>query len=265
LKKYKNIVMKIIVCVKQVPDTSEIQWNENNTLKRDGMQSIVNPFDLYAAETALRICDSEVFAISMGPPQAQEAVKYIIAMGAKNGCVLSDKAFAGADTVATSRTLAKAIETKYANFDAIFCGQYAIDGDTAQTGPSVAQKLGIAHVTYVKEVLEVANNYLVVKREVEEGEEVLKVKLPALICMLKCDYEPRKPNIEGWIRAQDITIDILNAQDIGISPDEAGIKGSPTYVSKAFRGQTQRTAEILHHDEAAISRLHKEISAVKNG
>lgn len=256
--------MKIVVCVKQVPDTSEIQWNENNTLKREGMQSIVNPFDLYAAETALRIKDSDVYAITMGPPQAEDAVRYIIAMGAKEGCVLCDKKFAGADTVATSRTLAKGIEKNIPDFDLIICGQYAIDGDTAQTGPSIAQKLDIPQITYVKEVLDASNGFVTVKREIEDGEETVKAKLPALICMLKCDYEPRKAKVEGWIRAQDADVKLYNAQDIGISSEEAGIKGSPTYVSKAFRAEQKQRGDVCEYCNEALKKVFEKIAAVKN-
>ena len=165
------------------------------------MESVINPFDMYAIETALRlkekIKDVSITVLTMGPPQAEEILRRAISMGIDEGFLISDRKFAGADTVATSRTLAAAIDEKIDDVDLVICGQFATDGDTAQTGPSIAQNLGFAQVTYVKEITGFKDGFLTVKREVEDGVEVLKVKLPAVLCMLKCDYEPRRALING--------------------------------------------------------------------
>lgn len=241
--------MRIALCIKQVPDTADIKWTENNTIQREGVESIINPFDMYAIETAVRlkekIKDVHITVLSMGPPQAVEILKKAISMGADDAFLVSDKKFAGADTVATSRTLAGAIKEKIGDVDLIICGQFATDGDTAQTGPSIAQHLNISQVTYVKEITGYKDNILTVKKEVEDGTEILKVKLPAVLCMLKCDYEPRRPLIEGFVKAHNSKIEVYGMEDIKLSPEEVGIKGSPTYVSKAFRPEQKQGGEVI--------------------
>lgn len=231
--------MKIVVCIKQVPDTTEIKWTENNTIQRDGVESIMNPYDVWALETALKIKksrdDVSITAITMGPNQAVDMLKKAVALGADEAILLSDKKFAGADTYATGRTLSKAIAEKADDFDLIVCGQFAIDGDTAQTGPSIASRLNLPQVTFVNEVKEVHSDRAVVVREVENGYETVEVKLPALICMLQGDGEPSRAKVAGVIKAQNTEVKIYSHEDVGLSPDEIGIKGSPTYVSKAFR------------------------------
>lgn len=241
--------MKIVLCLKQVPDTADIKWTENNTIVREGVESIINPFDTYAIETALRlkekVKDVHITAISMGPPQAHEILRKAISMGVDDSFLISDKKFAGADTVATSRTLATAIKEKVGDVDLIICGQFAIDGDTAQTGPSIAQHLGMPQVTYVKEVLDYKDGVLTVKKEVEDGIETVKTKLPALLCMLKCDYEPRRPLINGFVRAHEAQVHSYSMDEIKLVPEVVGIKGSPTYVSKAFRPEQKKGGEVV--------------------
>lgn len=241
--------MKIALCIKQVPDTADIKWTENNTIQREGVESIINPFDTYAIETAVRlkekIKDVHITVLSMGPPQAQEILRKAISMGVDEGFLVSDRKFAGADTIATSRTLAGAIKEKIGDVDLIICGQFATDGDTAQTGPSIAQHLNIAQVTYVKEILGYKDGILTVKREVEDGVEILNVKLPAVLCMLKCDYEPRRPLIKGFIKAQKANIKTYSMEDINLLAEDVGMKGSPTYVSKAFRPEQKKGGEVL--------------------
>lgn len=240
--------MKIALCIKQVPDTADIKWTENNTIQREGVESVINPFDMYAIETALRLKDkynAEITVLTMGPPQAQSILKKAISMGVDKGFLISDRKFAGADTVATSRTLAAAIKNKIKDFDIIICGQFATDGDTAQTGPSIAQHLDLPQVTYVKEVVDFKDQVLTVKKEVEDGEEILSAKLPVLLCTQKCDYEPRRALINGYINAQNAIIETYSAEDIGLSPEEIGMKGSPTYVSKAFRPEQKQGGEIV--------------------
>lgn len=247
--------MKIVLCLKQVPDTADIKWTENNTIVREGVESIINPFDTYAIETALRlkekVKDVHISAVSMGPPQAQEILRKAISMGVDESFLISDKKFAGADTVATSRTLAAAIKEKVGDVDLIICGQFAIDGDTAQTGPSIAQHLNIPQITYVKEVLDYQDGSLTVKREVEDGIEIVKVKLPALLCMLKCDYEPRRPLINGFVRAHSAQVNSYSMDDVKLVPEVVGIKGSPTYVSKAFRPEQKQGGEVITPSNAS--------------
>ena len=241
--------MRIALCIKQVPDTADIKWTEDNTIQREGVESVINPFDTYAIETAVRlketIKDVHITAISMGPPQAVEILKKAISMGVDEAFLVSDRKFAGADTVATSRTLASAIEEKIDGVDLIICGQFATDGDTAQTGPSIAEHLNIAQVTYVKEILGYKDGVLTVKKEVEDGIEILNVKLPAVLCMLKCDYEPRRPLISGFIKAQEAKVNSYSMEDINLSAEEVGMKGSPTYVSKAFRPEQKQGGEVI--------------------
>lgn len=256
--------MKIVVCVKQVPDTADIKWTENNTMVREGVESILNPFDEYALETALRLKeahpDTTITAITMGPPQAKDVLKRAIAMGADAGILISDKKFAGADTQATSRTLAAAIRNKIGDYDLILCGMFAIDGDTAQTGPSIAEHLGIAQVTYAKEIDFSGENNIIIKREVDEGTQKAQMQLPGVVCMLKCDYEPRKPSIKGTMKANRTEIPEYNLETLGLTPDEVGIKGSPTFVSKAFRPEARQAGELIRAataEEAAKALVEK--------
>lgn len=246
--------MNIALCIKQVPDTADIKWTENNTIQREGVESVINPFDMYAIETAVRLKerlkDTKITVLSMGPPQAEEIIKKAIAMGVDEGFLVSDRKFAGADTVATSRTLATAVKEKVKDVDLIICGQFATDGDTAQTGPSIAQQLGFAQITYVKEILGYKDGFLTVKREVEDGVEIVKTALPAVLCMLKCDYEPRRRLIEGFIKAQKAKVPMYSMEDIKLSPEEVGMKGSPTYVSKAFRPEQKQGGQVLTPNNA---------------
>jgi len=241
--------MNIALCIKQVPDTADIKWTENNTIQREGVESIINPFDAYAIETAVRlkekIKDTHVTVLTMGPPQAEEILKQAVSMGVDEAFLVSDRKFAGADTIATSRTLASAIKEKVKDVDLIICGQFATDGDTAQTGPSIAQHLNWPQVTYVKEILGYENGALTVKKEVEDGVEIVKITLPAVLCMLKCDYEPRRPLIGGFIEAHKAEVKSYSMEDIKLAAEEVGMKGSPTYVSKAFRPEQKHGGEII--------------------
>lgn len=241
--------MKIVVCIKQVPDTADIRWTENNTMVREGVESIINPFDEYALETALRIKDENpdttITVVTMGPPQAEEVLRRAIAMGCDEGVLVTDRKFAGSDTVATSRTLATAIQEKVGDFDLIICGQFAIDGDTAQTGPSIAQHLDLPQVTYVKEACPIHQNKILVTKETEYGTEKIKMQLPGVICMIKGDYSPRKYTIVGSMKAQDAQIPHYSMEDIGLNVELVGFKGSPTYVSKAFRPSPRESGEML--------------------
>lgn len=252
--------MKIIVCIKQVPDTSDIKWTENNTMQREGVESIINPYDLYAIEEAIRIKNSipetEITAITMGPHQAKDILKKAISLGCDRGILLSDKKFAGADTYATGKTLAAAIKSKIPDFDLILCGQFAIDGDTAQTGPSIAAHLNIVQVTFAKSLNRYENNSLYALRETEEGYETVHAEFPALICILKGEYETSRPKINGIMKANNTEIETYTLEDIELSPESAGIKGSPTYVSKAFKPEHNRgECKFVYSTEAFCNKI----------
>ena len=203
--------MNILVCVKQVPDTTEIKIDPvKNTLIRDGVPSIVNPFDGYALEAAARIKDknpdTKIVVLSMGPPQATAALKECLAIAADKAYLVSGRTFGGSDTLATSYILYNAVkkveELEGAKFDAIFCGKQAIDGDTAQVGPELAEHLGYPQVTYGLEA-EVDGDMLKVKKEVEEGVEVIGVKFPCLVTYTKPAWDPRYPTIKRKMAANN--------------------------------------------------------------
>lgn len=244
--------MNIAICIKQVPDSVDIKWTENNTIQRDGLESVINPFDLYAIESALRLKRQNknlvLTTLTMGPLQAEDVIRKSIALGVDKGFVVTDKKFAGADTLATARTLATAISKKIDNAKLVICGQCAVDGDTAQTPPSIAQKLNYSQITYVKEIVLLAEDYIVVKRQVEDGTEIVKAKLPCVISMLRCDFELSRPLINGFKLAQSAEIPYYSSADLGVNIEEVGIKGSPTYVSKTFRPNVRQSCEKFKPD-----------------
>lgn len=229
--------MKIIVCVKQVPDTTEITINpETGTLIREGVPAILNPDDANALEQALRIKDekpdTEVVVVTMGPAQAKEMLQECIAMGADDAILLSDRALGGSDTWATSNAVAAGIR-KIGDFDLIFAGRQAIDGDTAQVGPQIAEKLGVPQVTYVKD-FQLEDGYAIVKRALEDGYETLKVKLPCVLTAIKELNEPRYMSVPGILKAAKHDIKVWSAADIGVDLTTVGLKASPTNVFKSF-------------------------------
>ncbi len=244
--------MDIIVCVKQVPDTTEVKIDpQTNTLIRQGVPSIVNPFDKNAVEAALQLKEQhggKVTVISMGPPQAQESLKECLAMGADEAVLISDRAFGGADVLATSYTLAAAIR-KIGRYDLVLCGKQAIDGDTAQVGPEIAEHLGIAQITYVAK-LAVEGDNVRVEREHEDGYEILETKLPVLLSVVKSINEPRFPTIKGKMRASRTKIPVWGAADLAVDPDCIGLKGSPTQVRRIFT-PPQRTQGVVIQKETA--------------
>jgi electron transfer flavoprotein beta subunit len=230
--------VNIVVCIKQVPATTKVKINpDTGTLIRDGVEAILNPFDEYAVEEALRIKErvgnATVKVITMGPPQAEEALKSAIAMGADEAFLISDKAFAGADTWATSYTVALGIKS-LGPVDLVICGKQAIDGDTAQVGPGVAEMLGIPFVAWVRKVEEVTENRLRVERMMEEGYEVVDLPLPGLITVVKEINVPRMASLKGKMRAKKIAIMKLTAASLAADADCIGQKGSPTQVQRSF-------------------------------
>ena len=234
--------MNILVCVKQVPDTTEIKIDPvTNTLIREGVPSIVNPFDGYALEMAVRLKEKtggSVTVLSMGPPQAKNALKDCLTVGADKAYLVSDRLFGGSDTLATSYILSQAIrylEKETGAFDLIFCGKQAIDGDTAQVGPEIAEHLGIVQATYVSEI-DVAESGLVqITREGDSYMEVLEFNAPAVITVIKLPYEPRYGTLKARMAAGKAEIPTITADDLtDIDKTKIGLKGSPTKVKKTF-------------------------------
>ena len=240
--------MRIIVCIKQVPDTLEVKVNEEtNTLVREGVDGAINPFDLFAIEEALRLRHQHggvVTALSMGPPQVLSTLREVISIGVDHAVLLSDIAFAGADTLATSYALARGVST-IGHFDLIICGRQAVDGDTAHVGPELAEWLAIPHIACVTKVRDRGDGCLITERLTEEGLERVKLPLPGLITVDKGINEPRFPSFKGKMRAMRCEIPILSAEDIGASADKIGLKGSPTRVVKTFTPKHHRGGEIL--------------------
>lgn len=259
--------MNIIVCIKQVPDTTNVRIDpETNTLVRSGVQSIVNPFDMYAIEEGVRLKEKfggTVTIITMGPPQAEEALREAISLGADEAVLISDRAFAGSDTWATSYTLSRAIQ-KIGKFDIIICGKQAIDGDTAQVGPGIAAFLDIPQVTFVKRIEELkcseqnetnelratnderqTSSFIKAERMTEEGYDIVESPLPCLITVVKEINEPRLPSLKGKMRAKKAEIRKLEAKDLDADPDLLGLKGSPTKVVKIFTPSPRKGGQIL--------------------
>ncbi len=240
--------MHIIVLIKQVPDTSEVKINrETNTLIRDGVPSIINPFDMFAIEEALRLREQhggKVTAVTMGPPQAADSLKEAVAMGVDDVVLFSDRAFAGADTWATSYTLSQGIK-KIGAFDLIIAGKQAIDGDTAQVGPETADMLGIPFVAYVRKIEKVENSTLVAERMMDEGYDVVETSLPALITVVKEINQPRLPSLKGKMKAKGLKVALWTAADIGADQNLCGLRGSPTKVVRIFPPAPRGQREIL--------------------
>lgn len=246
--------MKIVVCVKQVPDTTDIKWTENNTIQREGVESVMNPYDVWALEAALGLARRRpnvfITTLTMGPAQAESMLKKTIALGANDAILLNDRKFAGADTYATGTALATAIREKLSTTDLIICGQFAVDGDTAQTGPCIASLLNLPQVTFVRAIKEVKEGAIVVEREIETGKEIVEVQLPALICMLQGFGESSRAKVAGIIKAQNFNVKTYGVDDIGLAPERAGLKGSPTYVSRAFRPEKRQDCVFVDTVEA---------------
>jgi len=231
--------VNIIVCIKQVPQTTEVKINPvTNTLIREGVDSIINPFDMYAIEEAVRLKEKyggNTTVVTMGPPQAEGALREALSLGIDQALHLCDSTFAGSDTWATSLVLAMAIE-KIGNFDLIICGKQASDGDTAQVGPGIATHLDLPQATYVRRIdgLDSKSRVIRVERLLENGYEILEIKLPCLITVVKEINEPRLPSLRGKLRAKSQSIPVWMYNDLGLRDTEVGLAGSPTQVVKIF-------------------------------
>lgn len=257
--------MNIVVCIKQVPDAKDVRLDpETNTLARDGVESIMNPYDRHALEEAVAIKEQhggKVTVVTMGPPQAESMLREAIACGADDAILVSDRAFAGADTWATSYTLAQAIRT-LDSVDLTLCGKQAIDGDTAQVGPGIACRLGVPFVTCVQKTREATPEALVVERMMDDGFDVVKVPLPALLTVVKDINEPRVASLKGKMKAKKATITTLSAADIGAEADQIGLAGSPTQVVKVFSPEPRGDRQIFHGSvDEQVAQLVENIKA----
>ena len=241
-----NNPMKIAVCLKQVPDTSDIKWSAENTIIREGLLSILNPVDDYALELAREVEGAEITAITMGPLMARAVLEYAIARGCNEVILLSDKKFTGSDTLATAKVLSKALS----GFDLILCAKSAIDGETGQVPPSTAQLLGIEFVSNICEIISIKDNEITLKQKNEDGFTTISANLPLVASVVESDFEITPPKIQDYIRAQQKEIKILGAAELGIDESSCGTKGSPTMVSKVFRPVLNRSPKAVEGDFA---------------
>ena len=240
--------MKVVACIKQVPDTLDISVDrETGLLNRDKAPAVINPFDVYAVEEGLQIAEKtggDVTVLTMGPPAAIEVLHEAMGMGVQQAVHICDGAFRGSDTFVTSKILAAAIK-KIEGADLILCGKQAIDGDTAQVGPEVAEFLGLPHVAYVKKIRQINEKSIVLERMVETGIEVIEVQLPAVLTVLKDINVPRMPSFRLKRQAKNQAIPVWGIAQLGLAEEEVGLSGSPTTVMKTFTAQARGNCEML--------------------
>lgn len=244
--------MKTAVFIKQVPDTQNVARTPDNNIDRANTDCIMNPSDREALEAALILKEkysSEVIAVSMGPKNAYSVLKEAIAAGADDAILLCDPKFAGSDTCATSAILSKAIKEKLSDVDLFLFGQSAIDGETAQTGPSVAAKLDLPFITHVNNIIQIEDNTVTVNKETSEESSVYKVILPAVLCINNYAVKPRNLLIKGYMRASDFEYKEYNLYEISMNPEKSGIKGSPTYVRNVYVMSDERNCKYIYPEK----------------
>ncbi|NBC33617.1 MAG: nitrogen fixation protein FixA [Alphaproteobacteria bacterium] len=257
--------MHSVVCIKQVPDSAQIRVHPvTNTIMRQGVPTIINPYDLYAVEEALRVKDKvggKVTVISMGPPMAEQALRKALSFGADRAILVTDRAFAGSDTLATSYVLASAIAKVAAEepVDIVFCGKQTIDGDTAQVGPGIARRLDIQQLTYVAKLerLDLDKREIAVQRRAEGGVQVLSTKLPCMITMLEGSNEIRFATMDDMFRAARANVEVWGADTSGVEDKtQCGLKGSPTVVKKVFAPKPrEEKAEMIESRDKAPAEI----------
>ena len=245
--------MNIVVCIKQVPYATNVRIDpKTNTLVREGVESVINPFDTYAIEEGVRIRErlgeGKVTVLSMGPKQAENALREAISLGADEAVLVCSRAFAGGDTWATSLTLALAM--KKIDPDVVLAGKQAIDGDTAQVGPGISCHLDWPQACYVSKIREIQKGKAVVECLMETGKEVLEISLPAVLTVVKEINEPRLPSLKGKMKAKKAVITTWDEKDIGADPEKVGLKGSPTAVNRTFTPPRRGGGEIIESDSA---------------
>jgi hypothetical protein len=244
--------MKIVVCIKQVPDTTEIKLDPvTGTLIRDGVPSIMNPDDKGGLEFALQLKDqygAHVTVVTMGPPQAEAILREAFAMGVDRAILLSDRKFGGADTLATSHTIAAAL--KMLDFDLVITGRQAIDGDTAQVGPQIAEHLDLPQVTYVENLTFDGNKTFTVKKSMEEGYQMVEVDAPCVFTALASGVKPRYMSVRGIVEAYDKEIETWTYDNITVDEKKIGLNGSPTRVFKSFTKGVKAAGQIYEVEPA---------------
>ncbi len=260
--------MNILVCIKQVPGTSKVEVDPvTGVLKREGIDSKMNPYDLYALETALKIRESKggtVKVLSMGPNQALSVIKEAYTMGADEGTLLSDRKFGGADVLATSYTLSQGVKN-VGNFEIIICGKQTTDGDTAQVGPEMAEWLNIPHVANVKNIIEVEDSSITVEMDMPESIETVKISYPCLITVDKGIFEPRLPSYKKKVSTKDRKIKILSLNDFDDKNDKNyGLNGSPTQVERIFPPEANNDREMWRGNPSElIERIENKLKYLK--
>ena len=256
LTQQSNLPMNIVVCLKQVPDSGDVKINpETKTLMREGVDAVINPFDCYALEEGVRLKErfgGTVTAISMGPPQAEKALREAISLGADKAVLVSDRAFAGSDTLATSYALSTAIK-KLGDVDIIITGKQAIDGDTAQVGPGIAVHLDMPQITYVRKIEEIADGKIRAERMNEEGYDIVEADLPVLISVVKEINEPRIASLKGKMAARKAEIPTWTAEFVGADPKQLGLDGSPTMVVEVFAPPARQGGKRLEGEPAEMA------------
>ncbi|MCK5763101.1 MAG: electron transfer flavoprotein subunit beta/FixA family protein [Clostridiales bacterium] len=260
--------MNIVIPIKQVPETSNVKMDpETGTMIRDGVESIINPLDLYAIETGIQLKEQyggKVTVVSMGPPSAAKALKEAISMGCDDGILVSDRKFAGADTWSTAYVLVKAIE-KIQDVDLVIAGERATDGDTGQVGPNIASAMNLPLATYVSKINEIKDNEIIVERLTEEGYEKLQIQLPALLTVVKEISYPRLPTLRGKQRARKMELPVYSVQDLDVEESKLGLNGSPTRVVKIETPKVTRGGKIIkvNDDESLNNAVDELINFLK--
>ena len=260
---------KIIVCIKQVPSSTEIKIDPvTNTLIREGAENIINPFDVYAIEEGVRIrerladipeLETETVAVTMGPPQSEKILREAISLGADKAVLLSDRSFAGSDTLATSRVLSAAAK-KISDVKIIICGKQSMDGDTGQVGPEVAQLLGFPFIGYVSEVRSLDNKKILLKQLKEKKYDIIEAQLPVVISVLKEINNPRIPGLKNMMKAKNASIETWGIKELMIDASKVGLDGSATRVVKIFKHEINSNTKMISSDlKAQIDEIYKEI------
>lgn len=254
--------MNVTVFIKQIPDTNDVKWTENNNIDRIQTDSIMNPVDKTAIEAALRIKEtksSKVTIVSMGPKKAEAVLKEAIAMGADEAILLCDSKFAGSDTLATSKILAASIKEILPDTNILIFGKSASDGETGQTGPCVAARLNIPFISDITDILEITDKDITVNSETDNEKNIIKSSYPVVLCINNYVYRPRLPKITGYINAQDYTYKTYNTEDLKLTNDETGIKGSPTYVSQIYKSEDTRNGKVFDYKTTDFTQIYEKI------
>ncbi|MGA1820551.1 MAG: electron transfer flavoprotein subunit beta/FixA family protein [Thermoplasmatota archaeon] len=256
--------MKLVVCVKQVPDTTEVRIDpKTNTLVREGVESILNPYDQFALEEALRLKEANenvhVTVLSMGPPQARRVLLKSLALGADGAVLLSDRAFAGSDTWATSVALSHAVK-EIGDVDIVFCGLQAIDGDTAQVGPEMAQLLDIPQITYAEKVTLTYDGRVQAEQQTEDGSRILESRTPVLVtCLPPPSFVPKVAPLPGLMKAREKPYEVWDHKRVKAGEDDIGLTGSPTQVRRTYSPPARGEVQMLKGD---VKEMTRQLAAV---